>query len=173
MKLIQIPLILVSTLLAASCEKPATSGSAQPSAALKALFAPEEPPGAVSVLQARKQPVPGTSLTVTGRIAGDVHPFTEGYAAFILADDSLVFCNEVEGDQCATPWDACCEASEKIKAARLSVQLPGPDGRPLAESLQGVGGLKPLDLVTVTGIVAEGASAENLVLNASALYRKP
>ncbi|MEO0445827.1 MAG: hypothetical protein AAF191_07105 [Verrucomicrobiota bacterium] len=131
------------------------------------------PADAVHVVDARKQPQPGQSLTVTGVIGGGASPFTEGYATFTLADDGLDFCHEIPGDDCPTPWDACCEDPDKIKAGLLLVQVPGPDGRPLTRSLKGIGGLKELDTVTVTGVVAEGSSPDNLILNATGIFRDP
>ena len=39
----------------------------------------------------------------------------------------------------------------------------------LAEGIEGIGGVKKLATVTVTGTVAEGSTPESLVLNATAI----
>jgi hypothetical protein len=96
--------------------------------------------------------------------------FVDGRAAFILGDpDVLTACNEVPGDECETPWDVCCESPEDKKRATATIQIVGADGRVLKEPLEGVGGLKNLAKVTVSGKVAEGSSADLLIINATAI----
>jgi hypothetical protein len=104
---------------------------------------------------------------------GSSKPFVEGRAAFILGDPELLTpCNEIPGDSCETPWDCCCDTKEDKKAGIATIQITGPDGRVLKDNLEGVGGLAKLATVIVTGKVAEGSSAESLVLNATAVQVK-
>ena len=77
--------------------------------------------------------------------------------------------NETPGDNCETPWDACCDSPEDKKRGTATIQILGADGRVLKEPVEGVGGLKNLATLTVTGKVAEGSSAELLIVNAKAI----
>ena len=168
-------------LVQTACDKADSPGepNASPSAAtesaspeIEATFVDSEPADAVSVIEARRSVEPGSTLTVTGRIAGAMEPFSADYATFILADETLETCERIPGDSCPTPWDACCVEQKTIAASRLTVQVVGEDGRPIGQSLKEVSGLKELDGITVTGTVAEGSSEENLILNATGIYPK-
>lgn len=137
---------------------------------IDAVFLDQKPEGAVSVLQARKSVEPGTALTVTGRIAGVLHPFSADYATLVLADDSIQTCERIPGDECPTPWDACCVEPETLAAGRLTIQVVDEEGLPLGASLKSVRGLKELDTLVITGKVAEGSNDTNLIINASGIY---
>jgi hypothetical protein len=54
----------------------------------------------------------------------------------------------------------------------FKAEATGADGRVLKDGLDGVGGLVKLATVTVTGKVAEGSSADSLVVNATAIQVK-
>ncbi len=139
---------------------------------IQAAFLDSDPGGAVTVLEARKSPEPGQPITIQGRVAGAKAPFSDEFATLVLADDTLMTCERMPDDHCETPWDACCVESSKIAASRLLVQIVGPDGRPMSQSLKGVNGLAELDDLVVKGTVAEGSNADNLIVNASGIYRK-
>ncbi len=101
---------------------------------------------------------------------GNVKPFVEGRAAFILADPSLITaCSDNPGDECDTPWDACCDTSEDKKKAIATIQIVNTDGRVLKQGIEGTGGLVNLATVTVSGKVAEGSAGDVLIVNANAL----
>jgi len=164
----------LSTLAMTACKKESSTESASAPAAanpaLEAVFVDSAPQGAVTVLEARKKIEPGATVTVSGRIAGAMEPFSKDYATLVLADESLMTCEKNPGDGCSTPWDACCVAPEKIAASRITVQIVGEDGRPVAQSLKQVRGLKELDGLIVTGTVAEGSNAENVIVNATGIF---
>ncbi len=149
-----------------------TSDSSSTGSPLEAVFVEEAPEGAVSVIDARSKAVPGTELVINGRIAGAMSPFSENFATFVLADDSLMTCEKNAEDKCKTPWDACCVPQEKIAASRLTVQVLGEDGRPVSQSMKGVRDLTELDGLVVTGTVAEGSNEDNLIVNATKIYAK-
>ncbi len=163
-----------------SCEKATTPDESGESSAstkaadpkIEAVFVDAAPEGAVSVLESRKKAEPGSTITVVGRIAGAMEPFSKDYATLVLADDSLMTCERNPGDGCTTPWDACCVEPKTIAASRLTVQIVGDDGRPVGQSLKEVRGLKELDGLIVTGTVAEGSNEENLILNATGIFPK-
>jgi len=138
-----------------------------------AVFVDTEPEEAVSVVEARKSARPGDLIAVTGKIAGAMHPFTEGFATAILADQTLATCDLTNDDECPTPWDACCVEIPVIQSKRMLIQVLGDDGRPVTEGLAGVRGMKELDVLVVAGTVAEGSTTENLILNATEIYQMP
>jgi hypothetical protein len=163
--------------LFASCkEKSApisTAPATAPSAEVTSILAAAPVGEAQAIHVVRTTAKPGDEITLSGRIMGSSKPFVEGRAAFILGDPELLTpCNEIPGDSCETPWDCCCDTKEDKKAGIATIQITGPDGRVLKDNLEGVGGLAKLATVIVTGKVAEGSSAESLVLNATAVQVK-
>ncbi len=152
----------------------ATSESDEAAVATHPKIAPviltEKPEGSQTVLELRKAGKPGDEVTVTGKIGGAMKPFTEGFATFVLADTSLRTCDLIPEDGCKTPWDACCADPEMINASRITVQILDGDSGPVAVSLHQMEGLSELDQLVVMGQVAEGSSAENLILNASGIF---
>jgi len=166
-----------ASLALASCSKESTSeASSEESAAvtadpkIEAVFLESAPAGAVTILETRKKVEPGATVTVSGRIAGAKEPFSKDYATLVLADESLETCEKIPGDGCSTPWDACCVAPKTIAASRITVQVLGDDGKPVAQSLKQIHGLKELDSLIVTGTVAEGSSDENVIVNATGIF---
>jgi hypothetical protein len=129
-----------------------------------------KPEGALPVKAAREKLKLGESAVVVGQIGGSLEPFLEGYAGFVLADTDIEFCDEMGDDHCSTPWDACCEDPDKVKASRASVQFVDADGEPLAVSVEGFSGLKGLSHVVVTGTVAGTSTPENLIIDADGIY---
>ncbi len=175
MKTITTCLLIASAVLLVSCGEKSSQATvevsvSEPSPALAAVLAAPPTGQAKSIVVVRSTAKPGDEITVSGRIMGAVKPFVDGRAAFILGDpEVLTACNEVPGDECETPWDACCDSPEDKKRATATIQVVGADGRVLKEPIEGVGGLQNLAKVTVTGKVAEGSSADLLILNASAI----
>lgn len=139
---------------------------------IQAVLLDSAPEGAIPVSEARKSAKPGDTVTVTGKVAGAMNPFTEGYATLILSDQTLETCDLIPGDECPTPWDACCADPEHIKAVRLTLQVVGEDGFPIAQGLKGVSGMKELTSLVATGTVAEESTAENLIVNVTGLFAK-
>lgn len=170
-------ILAASVVLLASCqEKPAPAAQASPaapSAELSKVLAAAPAGEAKAIHVVRTAVKPGDEVTLTGRIMGNDKPFVEGRAVFILGDpEVLTPCNERPGDGCETPWDVCCDTSEDKQRGTATVQITGADGKVLKEGLEGVGGLQNLATVVVTGKVAEGSSADLLVVNATALQVK-
>jgi len=165
---------LATAAFLASCGKkestahiPASSG---PGAALSTVLAasPTAAPQPIHLIRATAKP--GDEITVSGKIMGNAKPFVDGRAVFILGDpEVLTACNEDPADKCTTPWDNCCDSPEDKKRGTATIQVLGPDGRVLKEPVEGVGGLAKLAQVTVSGKVAEGSSADLLIINAQAI----
>lgn len=166
-------LIATVALLASCKEKPSEATVApakEASAALSAVLATPPTGEPQSIHLVRSSAKPGDVITLRGRIMGNAKPFVEGRAAFILGDPKiLTACNDKPGDSCETPWDACCDSPEDKKRATATIQIVDADGRVLKEAIEGVGGLKNLATVTVTGKVADGSSADLILVNAIAI----
>ncbi|MCW1923275.1 hypothetical protein OKA05_11985 [Luteolibacter arcticus] len=171
-------LILAALCLLPSCQEKSTSTAepkapAAPSAELSKVLGTAPTGEAKAIHVARTTAKPGDEITLTGRIMGSKKPFVEGRAAFIVGDpEVLTPCNEMPGDECKTPWDACCDSAEEKKTGIATVQIAGADGKVLGEGIEGVGGLKNLATVVVSGKVAPGSSADALIVNATALQVK-
>lgn len=157
----------------------ATTPGSEDTAAVKStepqiaeVFLKEEPVDGVSVIELRKSAKAGDQVVVAGKIGGTLSPFTEGFATFVLADSKLETCDMTADDGCTTPWDACCETPEIIKASRLTVQIVDHEKAPLNTGLQNVEGLSELDELVITGEVAEGSNEENMILNATGIFLK-
>lgn len=167
-------LMLATAALLASCGKKEATVTAPnvtaPSEALAAVLAtaPAGAPTPIHLIRATAKP--GDAITISGKIMGNEKPFVEGRAAFILGDpEVLTACNEDPADKCTTPWDACCDSPEDKKRGIATIQIVGADGRVLKEPVEGVGGLINLAAVTVSGKVAEGSSADVLIVSAEAI----
>jgi hypothetical protein len=167
--------LIASVCFLASCKESAPevareAAPAGPSAALGEVLAaaPTGEPQAIHLV--RNTAKPGEEITIHGRIMGSSRPFVAGRALFILGDpEKLTPCNEIPGDECDTPWDVCCDAPELKKIGTATVQIVDAGGQVLKEGVEGIGGLEKLAHVTVTGKVAEGSSADLLLVNASAI----
>ncbi len=129
-----------------------------------------EPVDAMPVATARSEVEPGQDIILRGQVGGTLKPFNSEFAVMVIADQAVMFCDEMDDDHCETPWDACCEDADKLKMSRATVQMVDESGTPLAATLRGLGGLQELDHVSVTGTVDESSTDENLLVNASGIY---
>ena len=175
MKTTTLLLLPAVCLCLANCEnKPAATTAAATQASttdLDSFFVANAPasPGEIHIV--RNTAKPGDAVTLTGLIMGRDTPFVEGRAAFILGDRSVITpCNAVPGDNCETPWDACCDTPEAKQRATATVQLVGPDGRVLKQGLKGVKGLTELSTVTLTGTVDKASTPQAFIINATQLH---
>jgi hypothetical protein len=156
----------------ATTEAPASSTpvATAPSATLTAVLAAAAAGEPKAIHTLRTSVKPGDEVTVSGKIMGNEKPFVDGRSAFILGDtEVLTPCNENPDDKCSTPWDNCCDSKEDKKRGTATIQVVDVDGRVLKEPIEGAGGLAKLSNVTVSGKVAEGSSADLLIINASAI----
>ena len=156
---------LTLALLSLACSSDATPPA--PSGPLSAFVEPMAPPGARSVLAARKDAAAGDTIALVGR----AKDFVGGRAAFTLIDSSLRACSD-EGDpmegSCETPWDYCCIDPEEVSAACATIELRDAQGV-IKSSVQGLAGLDHLDTVFASGVVEKDA-AGNFTLVAKALH---
>src|SRR5688572_703401 len=160
-----------------SDEAPTTPTPAQPTAESAAalpsnLFLTKAPDGAIELAAAKKSAKPGDEVIVRGRVAGQMEPLAPNRAILTLLDGSVKTCEQVPGDGCKTPWDACCEPRESLQANTATIQIVDADGKPLKTTLRGAHGIEPLKEVTVVGKVKDSGGANTLVIDATGLYVK-
>ena len=150
------------------------AAQATPAAALPADLVLSSPPeGATDVAGLRANAAEGERVVVRGVVGGRADPVADNRALFTLLDPSMQTCDKMEGDGCATPWDACCEPADAIAANSATVQVVGDDGRPLRSGLGGVGGLAPLKEVVVVGTYRPSPDGKALAIDATGLYVQP
>ena len=129
----------------------------------------EEPADAKAVIAVRKDAKDGDEVTITGQIGGDVNPWVAGRAAFLIADHSLVPCNERPGDTCETPWDFCCDAN--LAESKAMIKIVDEAGETVATDAKALLGVKELQTVTIHG-QAKRDEAGNLTVLAKNVYVK-
>lgn len=148
------------------------SASAQLGTAAGGPLLAERPAETVALAAALKGVPELGEVTVQGRVGGTREPITEGFAAFVLADEAIWFCDEGEEDHCPTPWDACCENPETVKALRVLVQFADEDGLPRRGDLLKQLGIGPNQTIAVTGQFVTDAQG-NRLLNAREVWIAP
>ncbi len=174
MKIAIIPFSILVISALVSCEKtePTTENN-QPAADFEKFFTTEEITDAQDIHVARTTAKPGDEITIKGEVIGRKKVFVDGRASFIVGDPTkLTSCDKVPDDPCMTPWDACCDGPELKRIGIASVQIVGDDGRVLSGELKGTNGLKELSYVTISGVVAETSTEENLIINAAKIHVK-
>ncbi len=152
----------------------AGGGAAAPAALPADLFATAAPAGAKGVLAVKKEAKEGETVVLRGKVGGSVAPFLAGRAVLSIVDtDGMVSCEAMPDDACPTPWDYCCEEPNRLAEGSATVQVVGADGRPLKAPLEGAGGLKPLRIVVVEGVVGPRPDPKVLVVNATRIHVEP
>lgn len=131
--------------------------------------APDKPLG---IAEIRKSAKPGETVTFSGMVMGKKVVFMDSRAVMTLGDPSkMTPCPPDEG--CETPWDVCCDDVDVVNASIVTVQVVDKNGKVLKTGLRGLGGIKELSSLTVTGEVAKGSNAENMLVNATGIFVQP
>jgi hypothetical protein len=131
------------------------------------------PADAKDVTQLRATAKSGDDVVIRGVVAGSKEPLAKHRAILTLLDPAIRTCDRMTGDTCKTPWDACCEPTDVLVANTATVQVVGPDGRPLKAGLEGVGGIQPLKRVVVVGKYRPSPDGKAAVVDATGLYVEP
>ena len=161
-----------TTLSSASSGAAATESG--PAEALPAnLILDKSPDGAQDVIALQKSAKAGDTVTLRGRVGGNEKPLADNRAIVTVVDPTVTTCERMPGDACKTPWDACCEPSEKIAANSATVQVVDSSGKPLAATLESIAGLKPLSKVTVSGTARRPAGSDVLIIEAKQIHVTP
>lgn len=175
--LLQLLLLGIAASLFAACggqtdQTPDSADAQSNPPAESGLFLQDTPGPAQPIAEVVQSAQAGDSVTVSGQIGGTTEPFGEGYALFMLADESLVFCNEMsDEDHCPTPWDACCEDPDKLRNSRAMIQIIDDAGEVRTQSLKNQAGLRELEPIVLSGTVIRSHADGGLVINARKLYR--
>lgn len=127
----------------------------------------DEPEDAQDVIAARKEANNDDEVAVVGRIGGSVNPWVEGMAVFSIVDPSLKACSDIEGDQCPTPWDYCCET--ELKTGTALVKLVDQEGNVINTDARELLALKELQTVVARG-KAQRDDAGNLTVLATGIH---
>lgn len=140
---------------------------------LTALVLQEEPADAIDIADLRKSAKPGDQVTFSGDILGAEKVLIDSRAVMILGDPKkLTACNLRPGDDCEFPWDVCCDDGDVIKASIVTVQAVDEAGKPLKAGFRGLGGMKELSSLVITGEVAKGSTESNMLVNATGIFVK-
>jgi hypothetical protein len=121
----------------------------------------------ISIIEAKALNIPNTELVVNGFIGGLRKPFATHRATFVLADESLERCDEIDDDHCNTPWDVCCEDRNKVMLGTLTVQFTDTNGSVLRGNIQNIHRLRPGIGIQIHGKVAKESLPNAMVINAS------
>ena len=121
---------------------------------------------AISVLEARKRNEANQLLVIQGFIGGMVEPFIQSRALFVLGDESIKTCDKIKGDQCPTPWDACCEDRKKLIDGSVTVRVLDDQGQMLQGTLKNVMGIEAGKIIKVECIVDSQSMPSSMMVNA-------
>ncbi|HEX5104648.1 MAG TPA: hypothetical protein VFV87_12595 [Pirellulaceae bacterium] len=127
-----------------------------------------EPADAKDVKAAKEVIKDEEEITLVGRVGGDVNPWIEGQAAFLIVDRALKPCNEKDDDACPTPWDYCCDA-DSLPEHKAMVKVVDGSGKTVSTDARKLLGLKELQTVVVHG-KAKRDDAGNLTVLADGVF---
>lgn len=161
-------LSLIASLALTACgdkeTAPASPADASPLSSLLTPIPAKET--AVDVAAARALS-PGDQVTLRARLIGAADIFAETQAMLILGDPAFVKPNYAK----PKPYLACCTPAELKAAHTITAQAVGADGLPLPHSFKGLGGLKELDYVIISGCIAPESTPQAPLLNISAIEK--
>lgn len=151
--------------------EPKNSSEATAANPLEAHYQQTAPANAKHISEVFADAKPGKEVVVHGEVMGRMNVFVDGRAMVVLGDPTKITpCNRIPGDGCVTPWDVCCDPPEIIKKSIATIQFLSADGRVIKQGLKGFKGIKELSFLTVKGIIAEGTTAENLLISAQEFH---
>jgi hypothetical protein len=151
--------------------QPTTPANNSPGNNTSAYRLTNEPVGAIGIKEARSAVKDTEEVTLVGRIGGDVKPWIEGQAAFMVVDSALKPCNEKGDDACETPWDYCCDA-DALTAHKALVKFVDPQGKTVATDARQLLNVKELQTVVVHGR-AKRDETGNLTILADGIFVRP
>lgn len=156
--------LLAALLGACSHDAGGNAPAAAPAAELAKFTLATDPGEAIGVVEAKRR---GDAEVVV--VEGRVHDVTKGFAMLKLMDTQLEYCGQVnKEDNCATPWDYCCDSKEDRMANSLLVELRSADGRPIVTTSWPE--VRLCDLLKVRGTLQKDAQGSP-VLVASGVFR--
>ncbi len=153
-------------------QTPAVSVPAVTDPALLALISKEKSADVQTIGAIKKSGVKaGDTVTIQGRIGGKFNPFVDGYAAMLLADDTVIdACDFNEDDECDLPWDYCCVKKAKRIENMVTVQAVDGDNKVLSGDLKGLDDIKAGSFVVINGTVDAASNGGNVIINISSVF---
>lgn len=160
--------IVVALSLLPGCGKIATSGASsspplEPVTLDSSLVLSEEPAGAKSVAEVRKNGKDGEEVVVAGWIGGSETPIIQGRAAFTMVDLRL------PPPECTTkPYSYCCMPKEALLPNLIMVKFVDGDGNTILKDARELLGIKEGCIVVVRGHLecSEDGTVTSIVGNA-------
>ena len=137
--------------------------------ALAAVFAEVSSETALRPIpELRRTAKPGDEIVFEAKVMGTEKPFVDNRALFVVGDDgTLTSCDQRHADECATPWDNCCDDPDDLRAGTATIQVVDTDGNILHHGIKGIFGLKELSRLRIAGVVAPNSTETALIINAS------
>jgi len=140
-------------------------------AALEQIISDTPVAGARDVRHVQADASKGDVVVVRGYIGGRKKPLSERLAVATLIDVNVpLVCGVGASAHCPTPWDYCCETRTNLLAATASVQVLGPNDRPIQATLAGTAGIQPFSQVVVRGVVRDVEAGSRLVIDAEKIH---
>lgn len=162
--------LAVATLALAGCGQDAgvvvgTPGPIVPAVDMSSYMIPELPEDAASVIETREQAKDGDEVILVGRVGGSSNPWIDGRVAFSIVDESLKACSDIEGDECAMPWDYCCE-TDKLPGGTALVKFVDGEGNIIEGNAKEL-----LDIQELSTVIIKGEAARDDAGNLTVLAR--
>ena len=167
---------LAITLASCSEKNKDTTSKAEtktPPISLSPYLLTEAPADPIDIIDLRKSATPGDTVTFSGQALGADKIFMANRAIMTLGDpNKLISCDLGTCKGCPTPWDVCCDTPEDITSSIVTVQIVDNSGSPLKAGIKGLGGIKELSKLVITGTVAPGSNHKNMLINATGIFIK-
>lgn len=165
--------VVLAGCVLAACSRPAPKKADAPEKAggvlPAALFVDAAPANAVDVGELKASgPKKGDRVVVRGVVGGSMDPFVPGMAFFTLVGAHAKPCNATPDDECATPWDYCCESREAVLANSASIRVVDARGAAVRAEIKGAHGIKELSELVIVGVVSQ-AEGNALVIDAESI----
>lgn len=167
-RVVMLALLIVSPLFfSAGCggTSTATSSSTAPAPTVAldpSLVLPQEPAGAKSVAEVRKNGKDGEEVVVAGWVAGSKEPIIKGRAAFTIVD------LELPAPECTTmPYSYCCMPKEALLPNLIMVKFVDEEGKTILKDAHDLLGIKEGCIVVVRGHLecSEDGTVNSIVAN--------
>ena len=164
-------LLIGAVILVTGCSKSGDTETQSKAESLPAsLFLAQAPAGVQSIASVKAAAQEGDPVVIKAVIGGRKQSFVAKRAVMTVVDAALD--NPCLGgdDHCPTPWDYCCTPSEQLLSQMATVQILGPDKRPLSVDLPTVDHLSPLSTLVIQGTVGPRPDKATLVIHATGIF---
>lgn len=148
-----------------------TATSPSPAGIPAETYMGDRPADVQDLLEIKKTAVVGDTVVFLARVGGRAKPFSENQAIFITTDPSLLSCELMsDDDHCSVPWDYCCESRDAMKTGMATIRILNSDGRPIAATAEGSGGLEASKFIVVEGLISDQNDEGLFIVDASRIW---